>query len=49
MSMITRNEGVETNIIFSNLLEDNNNFNGSGHTFIFMAFAEVPFKYANAR
>ena len=29
--------------------ENNNNFNGSGHTFIFMAFAEAPFKYANAR
>ena len=29
--------------------EDNNNFNRSGGTFIFMAFAETPFKYANAR
>jgi hypothetical protein len=29
--------------------ETNNNLNGSGHTFIYMAFAENPFKYANAR
>jgi len=29
--------------------ENNNNFNKSGATFIFMAFAETPFKYANAR
>jgi hypothetical protein len=28
---------------------DNNNSNGSGETYIYMAFAEMPFKYANAR
>ena len=25
------------------------NFNGSGNTILYMAFAEMPFKYANAR
>tara|TARA_Y100000004_G_scaffold18246_1_gene18785 strand:- start:1186 stop:4158 length:2973 start_codon:yes stop_codon:yes gene_type:complete len=29
--------------------EDNNNLNGNGYSFIYMAFAEQPFKYANAR
>jgi len=29
--------------------ETNNNFNGSGNTYIYMAFAEDPFKYGNAR
>ena len=24
-------------------------YNGSGHDYIYMAFAEMPFKYANAR
>ena len=28
---------------------DNNNSNGSGETYIYMAFAEMPFKYSNAR
>ena len=31
------------------LRTDHNNINGSGGTYIYMAFAEMPFKYANAR
>ena len=29
--------------------DSGNNHNSSGHTYIYMAFAEAPFKYANAR
>jgi len=31
------------------LRTDGNNFNASGGTYIYLAFAENPFKYANAR
>ena len=31
------------------LRTDHNNINGSGGTYIYMAFAEMPFKYSNAR
>ena len=29
--------------------ENNAGWNGNGNTYIYMAFAEAPFKYANAR